>query len=1088
MRKLRAAILGAIIILSAALGLSAAAQSLDPALFAGMKARSIGPAGMSGRVAAIDVVLSDPNTIYVGAAIGGVWKSTDSGVTWKPVFDEMDSSAIGSIAIFQPNPDIVWAGAGEGNVRNSVSVGRGIYKSLDGGRSWRKMGLARTERIYRIITHPTDPNIVYAAAMGREWGENPERGVYKTTDGGASWERILYVDERTGAGELAVDPSNPDHLIAGMWEYRRWPGGFKSGGPGSGVYVTYDGGANWRKQSPADGLPKGELGRSGFAFAQSDPEIVYALIEAKKSKLLRSENGGESWRVVNDDTNVAPRPLYYQDIRVDPERPNRLYRLSTPVHVSIDGGRSFSTLMTPLEVHVDNHALWINPRDGAHMIVGNDGGLAISRDRGGSWRFVRNLPLAQFYHVAVDDDNPYNVYGGLQDNGAWKGPSESWALEFPPFFKNYIRNGQWFMTTFGDGFDTVPDPRNSREGYSMSQGGSLVRWNQDTGERRDIRPSAPDGVRLRFNWNAGFALDPFDPDTIYYGSQFVHKSTDRGDSWEVISDDLTTNDPARQNLDETGGLTPDTSTAENNTTIVSIAPSPLERGVIWVGTDDGRLHITRDGGDSWASLERGLPRSAQGAWIEMIAPSPHDPGEAYISITDHRRSNWTPYLIRASNYGRRLQNIGAGVDGFVRSAVQDPVDEDLLFAGSEFGLFVSLDGGAGWFRWSAGVPVVPVKDLAIQTREDDLVIATHGRALYIIDDYSALRDLTPADFRARFKLLDVTDAQQYQPTPANGELFPGSGEFRGETEPYGAVFTWIASGDDLKHPDAAAERKRVLAQAALERTEGEDPDTDDESGSDKAKKVSIEIIDAEGEVIRKLETIPHQGVNRAVWDLTIDRLDAYPDDQGENAQGPRGPQAPPGAYSARIHFEDAEASASFQVLADPRLDYTQADYESGFRERVEVFEAQRSLREAVAKTIRARADIDILIRKAEERATDMQESEADAAPDEDTENPYKAFVEMAKEAKNSLAELDARARPKRDQKGFVSTYHVAEPRLAGALGNMSTQLGRPTAAQLSRKRQAMALADAVVADIDAYLRDELPALRDQARALELNLL
>ncbi|GAB4491695.1 MAG: hypothetical protein Tsb0010_00050 [Parvularculaceae bacterium] len=1055
----------------------AAAQSLNPDLFEGMKARSIGPAGMSGRIAAIDVVQSDPNTIYVGAAIGGVWKSTDAGITWTPVFDDMDSSAIGAVAIFQPNPDIVWAGAGEGNVRNSVSVGRGIYKSVDGGVTWRKMGLERTERIYRIIPHPVDPDTVYVAAMGREWGENSERGVYKTTDGGTTWEKILYVNERTGAGELVVDPSNPDHLIAGMWEYRRWPWGFKSGGPGSGVYVTYDGGENWRKQSSADGLPQGELGRTTFAFAPSEPELVYALVEAKDSKLLRSTNGGESWSVVNDDTNIAPRPLYYQDIRVDPERPNRLYRLATNIHVSEDGGRTLSVLMPPLDVHVDNHALWINPKDGRHMIVGNDGGVAISRDRGKTWRFVRNLPLAQYYHIAVDDENPYNVYGGLQDNGAWKGPSESWNLEFPPYFKNYIRNSDWFMTTFGDGFDTIPDPRNSRMGYSMSQGGALVLWNQDTGETTDIRPSAPDGVRLRFNWNAGFAIDPFDPDTIYYGSQFVHKSTDRGRSWEIISEDLTTNDPARQNFDETGGLTPDTSTAENNTTIVAIAPSPLERGVIWIGTDDGRLHITRDGGESWTSLERALPRDAQGAWIEMIYPSPHDAGEAYISITDHRRSNWTPYLIKATNYGRRLQNIGGGIDGFIRSAVQDHVNPNLLFAGSEFGLHVSLNGGQEWFRWTAGVPVVPVKDIAIQRREDDLVIGTHGRAIFIIDDYSSLRDLAASDFSARFKVLDVTDAQQYQPKAANGELFPGTAEFRGETEPYGAVFTWIASGDDLPHPDKDAERARKLAQDAEAALGGDD-------APPRPGKVKIEIMDASGEIIRTLEADPHQGVNRTVWNLNVENLDPYPDQTGPNARGPAGPQVPPGDYSARLSFGDIEETVQFRVLPDPRLDYSQEDYEAGFRERMELFETRRALREAVAETIKARSDIDILIKKAEEKASETP----DAGDDGDEDNPYKAFVEQAKDARKALTELDELARPKRDQKGFVSTYNDAEPRLGGAMGNISSQLGRPTPAQLSRKRQAMALAEEAIAAIEAYLENDLPALRDSARELGLNLL
>jgi photosystem II stability/assembly factor-like uncharacterized protein len=429
-----------------------ASAELDTDLLAGMKARSIGPAAMSGRIAAIDSVVSDPDIVYVGAATGGVWKSTNAGVSWSPIFDDQRVAAIGAVAIFQPNPDIVWVGTGEGNVRNSASVGNGIYKSMDGGKTWNHLGLDKTERIHRILLHPSNPNVAFVAAMGQEWGENPDRGVYKTEDGGKTWNKILYVNEKTGAADLAMDPSNPQKLIAAMWEYRRWPWFFKSGGPYSGLHITSNGGQSWEKLTEEDGLPKGDLGRIGVAFSSSNPSIVYALVEADKSAMLRSEDGGRKWKAMNEDSDVANRPFYYADIRVDPEYPNRVYDLQSLVRVSNDNGKTFEVLVPFRAVHPDHHAMWINPNDASHLILGNDGGIAISYDRGATWRFVENLPLAQFYHVNVDMDFPYNIYGGMQDNGSWRGPSRVWE-------NGGIRNQHWEEVGFGDGFDTSPHPK-----------------------------------------------------------------------------------------------------------------------------------------------------------------------------------------------------------------------------------------------------------------------------------------------------------------------------------------------------------------------------------------------------------------------------------------------------------------------------------------------------------------------------------------------------------------------------------------------------------------------------------------------------
>ncbi len=677
-------ILASLVLVLGLLASSAAAQ-VDPALLAGLKARSIGPAAMSGRVSDVVAVESNPDILYVGAANGGVWKSTNGGLTWEPTFDDQKVASIGALAVFQPNPDIVWAGTGEGNPRNSVSVGWGIYRSLDGGRTWKHLGLEQTEHIHRVVLHPTNPDVAWVAALGKLWGENAERGVFKTVDGGKTWKKVLYVDERTGAADLVIDPANPNKLFAAMWDHRRWPWSFRSGGPGSGLYMTYDGGETWKRLTEDDGLPKGQLGRIGLAISHSNPETVYALVEAEKSALIRSDDGGRTWKAVNEDPRTANRPFYYADIRVDPTWPNRVYNLATRLNVSDDGGKTFDALGRAREIHGDYHAMWINPRDPSHIVVGNDGGLGISRDRGATWYFPPNLPLAQYYHVNVDMDTPYNVYGGLQDNGTWRGPAEVWE-------NGDIRNQHWARIGGGDGFDAAPHPKDSSLGYSMSQGGALMRWNQRNGEAKTLKPAdlgADPAQKLRFNWSSGFALDPFEPDSLYYGSQYLHKSTDRGETWTVISPDLTTNRPEWQKAAESGGITPDASGAENFTTILAVAPSALERGVIWVGTDDGRVHVTRDGGKTWTSVEKNIPGVPANTWVPHIRASRFDPAGAFIVFDNHRRSDWTPYVYRTDDWGKTWKSLSTkDLWGWALAIEQDPVDRDLLFLGTEFGLWV----------------------------------------------------------------------------------------------------------------------------------------------------------------------------------------------------------------------------------------------------------------------------------------------------------------------------------------------------------------------------------------------------------------
>lgn len=569
---------------------STSSQTIKLEQFKDWKPRNIGPAGMSGRITAIDAVVANPNIIYLGAASGGVWKTENSGHTWNPVFDDQPIQNIGSLAIQQSNPSVVWVGTGEGNPRNSLNLGSGIYKSLDAGKTWKKMGLDKTICIHRVVIDPTNPNTVYVAAIGNPYAEHSERGVYKTTDGGETWNKILYVNDTTGCADLVMDPSNPNKIIASMWQYRRTPWNLKSGGLGSGLYITLDAGKNWKKLSKEDGMPAGELGRIGIAFARSMPSRVYAKVEATKNGFYKSDDGGFKWTLVNSDpSQISDRPFYYQEIYVDSKNENRIYDIHSTVTYSEDGGKSFSTLIPYSGIHPDHHAWWIHPEDANFIIDGNDGGIGISRDRGKNWVFDEKIPVGQFYHVNVDNELPYNIMGGMQDNGSWHGPAYTWT-------NGGIRNYYWNNVGGGDGFDVMPDPDGKGWIYSMSQGGNVSRRNIQTGENGFIKPPDLDPkTQLRFNWNSAIAQDPFNSSVIYFGSQFLHMSKDKGASWEIISPDLTSNDSIKINaFQNTGGLTMDVTGAETHCTILAIAPSSKEKGTIWVSTDDGNVQLTRD--------------------------------------------------------------------------------------------------------------------------------------------------------------------------------------------------------------------------------------------------------------------------------------------------------------------------------------------------------------------------------------------------------------------------------------------------------------------------------------------------------------
>ena len=1042
------------------------AQPVDGALFSGLEARLVGPAGMSGRIAAVDAVASDPNTIIVGASTGGVWISENGGLNWTPVFDDQPVASIGAVAINQQNPDIIWVGTGEGNVRNSTSVGAGVFKSLDGGQTWTNVGLEGTERIHRIALHPSDPDIAYIAALGPLWSDGEDRGLYRTTDGGETWDKILYVDTRTGATDVRMVPGNPDKLFAGMWEFRRQPFFFESGGPGSGLYVSHDGGDSWKRLTEDDGLPKGELGRSAFAISPADPDRIYALIEAEESALARSDDGGRNWTLVNKDSDINDRPFYYNDLAVDPQNPNLVYRIGSRVKVSEDGGKTFEYMpaidccAASNTVHIDTHAWWINPDNPQHMIDGNDGGIAITRDGGETWRFVRNLPLAQFYHIAVDDEVPYNILGGLQDNGSWRGPSEV-------FENGGIRNFHWQEVAFGDGFDTQADPENARRGYAMSQGGVLYRWDLDVGESRLIKPDRVNGVDLRYNWNAGFAQDPFDPATIYLGSQFVHKSTDRGLTWQAISGDLTTNNPDTQTFRESGGLTPDVTAAENYNSITMIAPSPVEQGVIWIGSDDGRVHVTRDGGEAWQSVENRLRNGPAGGWISTIFPSPHDPSVAFVTIDNHRNGDMAPYVYRVEAYGQTWQSLATDdISGYAASILQDTEDPDLLFLGTEFGLHVSLDGGLSWTKWTEGVPTVQVADIVQQDRESDIILGTHGRAAFVIEDISALRNLSAGDFNRRFALLDVSDAQQYRPSQTPSTRFTGSGEFRAENAPYGALITFVASGEDIAHPDDKAERAR---KAALRN------DRSDDDEPPKPLKVTIEVTDSNGAVIRAFKSDVHQGLNRVVWDLRRDGL--LPVDlesAPEDGTLPAGREVLPGAYQIAVRFDGEEARGSTTVRRDPRSPYDNAAQAENDQFRAQVEALRADMNAALVEITAAQRDIATLEKKLADR------KRRDGVEADDETHPLNALGEQIGDLKSALGDIEKKFRVPPDTRGIVYDADKVSSLIGFAeFYAGSTFDAPPNAARLELAEANRAL-QAATSDLNDLIGGDLAALRQAA--------
>lgn len=999
------------------------AQPLNMEKLHGLKARSIGPAGVSGRITAIDVVLRNPNIIYIGSASGGLWKSTGGGISWQPIFDEQPVASIGAIAIYQKNPDIIWVATGEGNPRNSQNFGNGVYRSNDGGKSWVHLGLENTRSIHRIFVHPDNPDICYVGVQGPAYGYTTERGVFKTTDGGKTWQHILKPENNTtGVGEMVMDPHNPDKFIVNMWDFHRDAWFFRSGGPGSGLHITTDGGKTWKKLSTEDGLPEGTLGRMGIAIARSRPNVVYALIESKKNALYRSDDGGYKWTKVTD-RNIGNRPFYYAEIYVDPTNENRIYNLYSDVSVSEDGGKTFRPLLSN-QIHSDHHAWWIHPNDPDFIIDGNDGGLAISRDRGKTWFFPENLPLSQFYHINVDMSIPYKVYGGMQDNGSWAGPSQVWRM-------GGIRNHEWEETSFGDGFDVLPDRSDNRYGYSMSQGGYLVRYDLVSGATKFIRPQHPDPkVQLRYNWNAAIAHDPFDDKTIYYGSQFVHKSTNRGDSWEIISPDLTTNDTSKQKQTESGGLTYDVTSAENHCTILAIAPSALKKGVIWVGTDDGNLQLTTDGGKTWTNLIKNIKGVPANTWIPQIQTSPFNEAEAVVVFDNHRRDDWTCYVFRTKDYGKTWERLAANLKGYALSFVYDLQEPNLMFLGTEFGLYVSIDGGKNWTKWTQGYPHnVSTHDMVIHPREHDLVIGTFGRSAYIIDDIRPLRALAKegiAVLDKTLKVFPVPDAYMvHYRFPAGMHEFTPDNVYTGENRPRGAMISFVMNPKDAKT---------------------------------KTDTVKVEIVAANGEVVRTFRTGAKPGINRIYWNFSKKgvRMPNQPKPTNPNAPEPVGGTVIPGTYTVRISYADTKDSARVNVLHDPRYETTP-----------EILAAREKMQnELMSQVSRATAVADN-IRDGQEKIAQINRLLADR-----TDDKAKAVKKAGEDLRKKLTELNKKISGDNELQGIVRRPDAVTAILGEAGAYFRTTQGMPGSNEQAAINRAVEAVNNLVAQANQIFAED----------------
>ena len=1026
-------------------GMSAQGKAADAAApvdtLKSLQWRNIGPTAQAGRVSVFVGLPGDINTMYVAGAVGGIFKTTNGGVTWNAIFDNQPVASIGAIAIAPTDPNVIYAGTGEGNPRNDASIGDGIYKSIDAGEHWVNVGLPDSEKIARLVIDPRNADVVYACALGREWGPNEERGLFKTVDGGKSWKKVLYTNDLTGCSDVDIDPTNANIVYAGMFTFRRWAWYTESGGGETAVYKSFDGGNSWTRLSGPDvnrGLPKGPMDRIGVAVSRSSPNTVYVISETTdEGELWRSDDAGATWQMVSRDRNINFRPFYYADIRVDPQHPNTVYALAGGLYKSEDGGRNFARIGAA--THGDHQAMWIDPADPNRILLGDDGGFQISYDAGRTFDILNNIPFTQFYNVAYDLQVPYHLCGGLQDNGSWCGPSQS------PGAPGTTRS-EWQNVGGGDGFFAVPDLRNPELVYNNLQGGVISLTNRKTGASWGINPY-PGGIgssgqwmapqRYRFNWNAPIVLSPQDPKTVYYGGNVLFRTKNYGHSWDVISPDLTTNDKAKQQTSG-GKIVTDNTAAEFHCTIISIGPSPVDPNVIWASTDDGHVQVTRDGGKTWTNTVKAMTGLAPNAWINKIDASHFDAGTAYVSASHWQDGDYAPYFYKTMDFGKTWTKITGGLParGWSHVIREDPKVRGLLYAGTEFGLFASWNAGATWTSIRNNMPPVAVRDIAIHPRDNDVIVATHGRGIYILDDAAPLQLIGQA-LKSDAYLFPIRPAIRWA---------GASGMFRSNER------DWLAP-----NPPAGAWINVYLKSAPQ-------------------GPVTITVTDKAGKAVRTIRQRGDAGVNRFVWSLRHDLPGApaggvqgsagalaAPPPAGGRGGAAQGPAVVPGDYTVKVSADGQALTGNVTVTLDPGVQATAADLDA---------QLQASF---AAQALQARVNAVV------ERVDSMigQLSAIDGSLPRQNPPAYSAQVKQALDTLKKFKDEEL-VRP------IPGLGYRQYPRLREDVQSLGGYIGRgfraPNAGELERMKDLTVQVDRAVAKANGFIAKDIAAINDAMKA------
>ncbi len=1030
--------------------------------FANLEFRPIGPVNMSGRVADVEGIPGNPNVVYVGAASGGVWKTTDGGLTFEPIFDDQPIASIGDLGVARSNPDVVYVGSGEANARNSVSFGNGVYKTTDGGQSWTHLGLEESRHISRVLVSPVDPDVVYVGAMGHFSGPNEERGVFRSRDGGASWEKVLYVDDRHGVSDMDMDPSNPLILYAAFWHFDRKPWAHTTGSQEGGVWKSVDGGDSWTKLE--EGLPEGVVGRIAVKVAPSDPEVVYVMTESDEGTLYRSADRGETFERVSQDVRIVSRGLYYTDLRIDPANADRVYAVSSRLFLSVDGGKGWQRISR--STHVDYHALWIDPENPRRMWQGQDGGVAVSYDRGKSWEPIRNLPIGQFYQLFYDHRQPfYYLGGGLQDNGTWYGPSRTREPAG-------ILEDDWRMMSFGDAYFVVPHPTQVDLFLSESQAGGIVRTDMTTRQQIDVSPQprrndgGPAGdLEYRFNWDAPIVASPHDANIVYFAGNVVFKTTDFGDTWQRISPDLTTDDEDKQGP-AGGPAWHENTTAEYHCTIISLAESPVEAGVLWAGTDDGNVQVSRNAGESWHNVTGNLRGLAEFSPVSHLEPSATAAGTAYATFDRHLFDDLRSHLYRTDDFGeswRRLSTVGLPDTAWAWVLREDPKNHDLLWLGTELGLYASYDRGQSWSRHHLGnLPTVAVHDVLIHDRLNDLIVGTHGRAIWVFDDATPLQQWSDQIAAAPFHLFAARPALRF---PARFTRYGlGDKRHRAPNPPPGAILTYYLK-EEIEKPkkgkpdDNGDKSDNGHTGKPMEEASAENGSSAEES------PLKIEILDASGAVIRTLDAkkLPTKaGLNRTAWDLSMDPPEARrPPDPAvvEFRGGPRGPRVLPGTYTARMTLDEESQEVPIEVEVDPTVGVTTAALQAQFDAALRL----HAMRSALNRGLKG---LDQLKAQLEERRETAKRMEIELSPE--AEAKWKEYDAAAKELTESLSRTEGTP--------FWSQGPRLSERLDSLFGSVDDQFAAPTQAQQDLLEELSAEFDEALDRINRHFETEVTQL------------